>query len=101
VSRPFQYHFEWDPNKARQNRTRHGIAFERAATVFLDPRALSEFDEAHSMHQDRWITLGVDLTGTLLVVCPTYIEETEASARIRLISARRATKNEAKQYERT
>jgi len=100
VQKPFQYQFEWDPAKAQRNLKKHGISFERGATVFLDPEALSEFDEEHSQKEDRWITLGLDWTGTLLVVCHTYREEMEASARIRLISARKATKNEAKQYER-
>ena len=96
----FQYQFEWVPAKAHQNAKKHGVTFERAATVFLDPDALSEFDGEHSQEEDRWITLGLDRTGTLLVVCHTYREETEASARIRLISARKATRNEAKQYRR-
>ena len=100
MAKPFQYQFEWDPIKARQNSKEHGVAFERAATVFLDPEALSEFDEEHSQDEERWITLGLDRTGALLVVCHTYREETEAGARVRLISARKATKNEAKQYER-
>ncbi len=100
VANPFQYHFEWDPIKARGNLRDHGIAFERAATVFLDPHALSEFNGEHSQAEDRWITLGLDRTGSLLVVCHAYREETEGSARIRVISARRATKNEAKQYGR-
>ncbi len=76
------------------------LCFERAATVFLDPEALSEFDEDHSEEEDRWLTLGVDRSGTLLVVSHTYREETKASATIRLISARKATKNETKQYTR-
>ena len=100
VQRRFQYQFEWDPIKARRNLNEHGIAFERAATVFLDPEALSLFDQEHSQTEDRWITLGLDRAGTLLVVSHTYREETETSARIRLISARKATKNETKQYER-
>jgi uncharacterized DUF497 family protein len=100
VAKPFQYQFEWDPVKARRNLRDHGIAFERAATVFLDPKVLSAFDEEHSEDGDRWITLGLDRTGTLLVVCHTFREETEVSARIRLISARKPTKNEAKQYGR-
>ena len=58
------------------------------------------FDEQRSEDEERWITLGLDHTGTLLVICHTYREETETSARVRLISARRATKNEVKQYER-
>ncbi len=96
----FQYQFEWDPVKARRNLRDHDVAFERAAAVFLDPEALSEFDEDHSQDEDRWITLGLDRTGSLLVVCHTYREETAVSARIRVISARKATKNESKQYRR-
>jgi hypothetical protein len=100
MNKPFQYQFEWDPVKAQRNEKRHGVPFERAATVFLDPAALSEFDEPHSQDEERWITLGLDRTGILLVVCHTFCEETETSARIRIIAARKATKNEAKQYER-
>jgi len=100
VKKPFQYQFEWDPIKARLNLKNHRIAFERAATVFLDPEALSVLDEEHSQTEDRWITLGLDRAGTLLVVLHTYREETETSARIRLITARKATKNETKQYKR-
>ena len=96
----FQFQFEWDPRKARQNLNKHGIAFERAATIFLDPKALSEFDEEHGQTEDRWITLGLDRTGTLLVVCHGYHEESASSARIRLISARKATKNEIQQYKK-
>lgn len=51
----FQYEFEWDPIKARENVKKHRVAFERAATIFLDPNALSEFDE-ESVIEDRWIT---------------------------------------------
>ena len=96
----FQYQFEWDPVKARQNAKKHRITFERGATIFLDPNALSLFDEQHSEDEERWITLGLDHTGALLVICHTYREETENSARVRLISARKATKNETKQYQR-
>ena len=99
MAKPFTYEFEWDPSKARDNLKKHKIAFERAATIFLDPDALSEFDEDESRNEDRWITLGLDRTGALLVVCHTYRDETETSARIRLISARKPTKNEAKSYE--
>ena len=97
----FQHKFEWDSSKAEQNLRAHSITFERAATVFQDPQALSEFDEEHSQDEDRWITLGLDRTGSLLVVCHTYHEETTSSDRIRLISARKATPNEARQYNET
>lgn len=100
MAKPFQYRFAWDPSKARQNLKDHKIAFERAATVFLDPEALSEFDEDHSEDEEWWLTLGMDRSGTLLVVSHTYREETEASATIQLISARKTTKNETKQYTR-
>ena len=96
----FQYQFEWDPTKARQNSRQHRVTFERAATVFLDPNALSVFDEQHSEDEERWVTLGLDREGSLLVVCHTYREETETSAKTRLISARKATRNETKQYQR-
>jgi len=85
VATSFQYQFEWDPVKARRNLKDHGVGFEGATTVFLDPQALSEFDEEHSHYEDRWITLGLDSTGSLLVVCHTYREETAVSAHIRLI----------------
>jgi uncharacterized protein len=98
VAKRFRYQFEWDPIKARRNLRDHGVAFERAATVFLDPQALSTFDEEHSQFEDRWITVGLDRTGNLLVVCHTYSDETETSVRIRVISARKATRNETKQY---
>jgi uncharacterized DUF497 family protein len=100
VARRFQYEFEWDPIKAQQNLRKHRVAFERAATIFLDPDALSEIDEKESGVEDRWITLGLDRTGVLVVVCHTFREESETSARIRLISARKASKEEGKQYER-
>ena len=96
----FQYQFEWDTVKARQNAKKHRVTFERAATVFLDANALSLFDDQHGEDEERWITLGLDRTGALLVVCHTYREETETSARVRLISARKAIKNETKQYQR-
>lgn len=79
---------------------KHRVAFERAATIFLDPDALSEFDTEESGVEDRWITLGLDRAGVLLVVYHTYREETRSNATIRLISARKATNNETKQYER-
>ena len=84
MDKPFQYQFEWDAAKARQNARKHRVTFERGATIFSDQNALSLFDEEHSQDEDRWVTLGLDRTGTLLVVCHTYREETETSARIRI-----------------
>jgi uncharacterized DUF497 family protein len=76
------YNFEWDPKKARSKREKQGVAFEEAATVFRDPRALNMYDPDHSDTEDRWVTLGVSGSGRLLVVCHTYIEEPGDSAAI-------------------
>ncbi len=95
-----RYDFEWDPAKAKQNLRKHGVSFERAATVFLDPNALSIFDAEHSSVEDRWVTLGVDREGVMLVVCHTFREVDEQTASVRIISSRKATKTEREQYER-
>ena len=102
MERLFEHRFEWDPVKALRNARKHGVSFERAATVFFDPRALSILDDEHSEEEERWITLGLDRSGVLLAVCHTFREENEvgpdASVKIRLISARRADRREAAQY---
>ena len=92
------YDFEWDPDKAKLNRRKHGVLFDQAATVFRDPRAVSVFDDAHSKTEDRWFTLGVSAGGVLLVVHHTFVEMDESTIRIRIFSRRKATKNEAGQY---
>jgi uncharacterized DUF497 family protein len=92
------YCFEWDPNKAAANRRKHGVSFDQAATVFLDPRAMSLFDGEHSIEEDRWITLGISVGGGLLAVHHTYEEVDAATAQIRIISSRKATKHETDQY---
>ena len=58
----FLYEFEWDPVKAQTNFTKHRLDFERAATVFLDPLAVTIPDDEHSQSETRWITLGKDMT---------------------------------------
>ena len=93
------YDFEWDAQKAKQNLRKHGVSFERAATVFLDPHALSIFDPEHSAGEDRWITLGTDKQGVMLVVSHTFREMDEENASVRIITSRKATKAERKQYE--
>jgi uncharacterized DUF497 family protein len=92
-----QYIFEWDPRKAKENLRNHRIGFERGATIFRDPQALSIFDVAHSHEEDRWITLGLEQGGSLLVVVHTFHQIDESSRRIRIISARRATAREIRQ----
>lgn len=94
------YRFEWDPRKAADNLRKHGVDFEQAATVFLDPLQLTVFDESHSTRdEERWVTLGQAENGTLLVVVHTHREINESEALIRLISARPATKREQQTYE--
>jgi uncharacterized DUF497 family protein len=95
----FVYRFAWDPVKAAANRAKHGIPFEQAATVFRDPLALSRYDEEHSETEERWLTLGEDETGTLLVVSHTFEELSDEEALVRVISAREATAHERAQYE--
>jgi uncharacterized protein len=94
----WRYDFEWDPAKAKQNLRKHGVSFERAATVFLDPNALSIFDTKHSSGEDRWITLGTDRQGVMLVVSHTFREAREQTASIRIITSRKATRAERRQY---
>lgn len=95
----FLFRFLWDPGKARSNRSKHGIAFEDAATVLHDPLALSRYDHEHSDKGERWITLGRCQTGGLLVVIHTYEELTPLEAHVRIISARPATAREQRCYE--
>lgn len=91
--------FVWDPVKATANRSKHGVAFAAAATVFADPMALTVFDAPHSEHEERWFTLGTSSSGWLLAVSHTYVATGPAAARIRIISAREATRAERRQYE--
>jgi len=93
-----QYDFEWDPEKARQNRKKHGVTFDQAAGVFRDPRAASLYDTEHSETEDRWITMGLSAAGGLLVVHHTYQEIDDSHVRIRVFSSRKATPEEIKQY---
>jgi uncharacterized DUF497 family protein len=93
-----RYQFDWDLAKEAQNLRKHSLDFRRAATVFNDPHHLSTFDEEHSEHEDRWITLGQDNNGILRVVVHTFEQVNENQTNIRIISARKATNTEADQY---
>ena len=86
--------FEWDANKARANLRKHGISFEVAATVFGDPNAITVYDDSRSPEEDRYVTIGLSAAGPLVVVC-----HTDRNNRIRIISARKATTKERRQYE--
>lgn len=83
--------FEWDEEKARVNRQKHGISFELAAMVFNDEDRIEIYDEEHSLDEDRYITIG--LAGEVL-----FVVYTERKDTIRLISARLATARERRLY---
>nr|DAW47415.1 MAG TPA: ribonuclease toxin [Caudoviricetes sp.] len=88
-------HFEWDPKKDAINIRKHKVSFEEAKTVFYDDNARIIADPDHSETEDRFIILGLSQSLKLLVVCHCYRTQDEI---IRIISARKATKNESKSY---
>lgn len=83
--------FKWDENKNRKNKRQHGVSFEEAQTVFLDEKAIRFFDPDHSEEENRFIMLGISFKLRVLVVCHCYRDNDEV---IRLISARKADKDE-------
>lgn len=85
---------EWNARKAAANLKKHRLTFEEAATVFLDPLAVTFPDPDHSLEELREITIGCTMKGRIVFVCHCEREE-----RTRMISARFATRNEQKQYE--
>ena len=90
-----ELNFEWDNNKNEINKKKHKVSFEEARSVFYDEEALVISDPDHSEDEERFIILGESNRANLLVVCHCYrVSETV----IRIISARKATKNETKQY---
>ena len=93
------FDFDWDANNARSNFQKHGVSFQLATTVFRDPLAITIFDDEHSDDEDRWVTLGNAENGNLLVVIHTSEEVNETELRIRIISARRAEREEIRDYE--
>lgn len=87
-------HFEWDPEKAARNLSKHNVSFSEAATVFEDPLSFTVPDPDHSEKEHRLITFGASTQGRLLMVA-----HTERGDRLRLISARTLTRSERKTYE--
>lgn len=88
--------FEWHKKKAEQNLQKHGISFDEAKTVFSDELFITVVDEEHSDDEERFITIGFSNVGKLLMVA-----HTDRKGRIRIISARKATKNEEDFYSKT
>ena len=87
--------FIWDENKNQLNIKDHKVSFQEAETVFYDPNAKIIHDPEHSSEENRFIILGKSKSLKLLVVCHCYKEDDEI---IRIISARKATKNETNDY---
>jgi uncharacterized DUF497 family protein len=84
----------WNPEKAKENRSTHGVAFPDAEPVLFDPHAITREDE-QAEDEQRFVTVELDALGRVLVVVYTYRDET-----VRLISARKATRNESRVYAR-
>ena len=86
--------YEWDPKKAKSNLRKQGVSFEEAATVFLDPLALTYPDPDHSGEEFREITIGHSAQRKVV-----FLSHMQRGDRIRIIGARKATRRERKQYE--
>lgn len=88
--------FEWDPAKKAKNQEKHGVSFEEAQSVFYDEYAVQFYDEGNSLDGDRFLLLGLSNETRVLLVCHC---ERNSGETIRIISARKATKNECKFYK--
>lgn len=86
--------FEWDDNKEQINRQKHKISFTAALKVFKDENRVEIFDSKHSADEDRYLTIGI-VDGKLMMITVIY---TERKNNVRLISARKATKEEREFY---
>jgi len=91
--------FEWDTNKEKINIQKHSVTFEQASYVFADKFALNMFDDEHSDEEDRWLILGKSLNEVLLLVVHTF-RNVDGIEFVRIISARKATKNEKEAYQK-
>jgi uncharacterized DUF497 family protein len=89
--------FEWDPRKAEANAAKHGVSFDDAVTVFLDPEALDGSDLQHSSSEARFLQLRRSATGQVLMVAYTFRRSGDAEG-IRIITARRASRRERAAY---
>ena len=89
--------FTWDEEKAKANMRKHNVSFEEASSVFADENARLKHDPEHSDEEDRFIILGFSSTLRILVVCHVYRQGDQI---IRLILARKATRNERRDYEK-
>ena len=90
--------FEWDENKNNTNIQKHGVSFEEAKSVFYDDFAIQFYDDKNSKEEDRFLMLGMSGESRLLLICHC---ERDSGHSIRIISARKATKEESKHYSRS
>ena len=90
--------FEWDPRKEQANKRKHKIDFDEAKSVFFDVDAIQFFDDEHSDEEDRFILLGMSYSSRVLVVVHAEYHHGKSDI-IRIISARKATRNERTHYE--
>ena len=90
------FRFDWDERKNRANRTKHGVWFEEAQSVFSDPQGRLFYDPEHSEAEDRFLLLGMSSAARILVVVHCY---RDSDSLVRIISARKATTKEVHFYE--
>lgn len=93
-----QFQFEWDEAKAAASVRKHGVPFDLARTIFNDPLLLTVADLKHSEAEERWFSTGRAANGSLLSMAYLW-SEVESATKIRIISARKATQTEIRQYE--
>lgn len=86
--------FQWDENKEKVNITKHGLDFKTAARVFQDENRIEFYDEEHSDEEDRYITIGM-VNQIAVIIMLVYTEREDA---VRIISARKATRQEKEAY---
>ena len=90
------FRFVWDIRKAKENYKKHGVSFEEAQTVFYDPNGVEFYDSQHlELEEDRFLFIGISVKLRLLLICHCY---RKSEREIKIISARKATKNESKYY---
>jgi len=86
--------FEWNPDKANSNLKKHGVSFNETSTIFNDPLSVTFPDPDHSYGEERYVIIGLSNNNRILIV-----NHTDRADRIRIISAREATRNEKRFYE--
>lgn len=94
-----QFQFEWDEGKAAANMRKHGVPFDLARTVFSDPQLLTVADLEHGDAGERWFSVGCASNGAVLSLVYLWSDTSAETTTIRIISARKATRNELRHYQ--